>query len=306
METPVLMLACRFAGTSGRTKKRAQTVRREQRSIDFSMNARASATLSRRNPFALCRSPHTQLFFGAALLLSGLSCNGCNGYGEGRVIPGQQTAARKTETATAILLSLKEDAEGFPPEQAWESAPAVQFAHDWQGKNSDPQRETTARLLWTPQNLFIKFTARYRTVTVFNDADANGRRDQLWERDVAEIFLQPPEMSGRHYTEFEISPNGFWIDLEIGNPEKRDLQSGLRRRATIDEHKMTWEAVLVLPMRSLTAHFDPQQSWRVNFYRVEGAQEPRFYSAWCPTGTPVPNFHVPESFGSLIFARANR
>jgi alpha-galactosidase len=35
---------------------------------------------------------------------------------------------------------------------------------------------------------------------------------------------------------------------------------------------------------------------------VEGATEPRFYSAWRPTGTAVPNFHVPEAFGQLIFA----
>jgi hypothetical protein len=217
---------------------------------------------------------------------------------------GQQTAAREVDTATAIQLSLKTDADGFPPEQVWEVAPAVRFAHDWQGKNSDPQRETTVRLLWTTENLFLKFTARYRAITVFDDADANGRRNQLWERDVAEVFLQPPEMSGRHYGEFEVSPNGFWIDLEIRPTDKRDLQSGLKRRAAIDEQKMTWEAELVLPMSSLTAHFDPQHSWRVNFYRVEGAREPRFYSAWRPTGTPVPNFHVPESFGSLIFERA--
>jgi Carbohydrate-binding family 9 len=247
-----------------------------------------------------------RLFLAGALLVSELFCNGCNGYGEERVMQGQQTAARTTETATAILLSLKEDAEDFPPARAWESVPALRFAHDWQGQNSDPQRETTVRLLWTPQNLFLKFTARYRNITVFSDADANGRRDQLWERDVAEVFLQPPEMSGRHYTEFEVSPNGFWIDLEIGAGAKADLQSGLRRRAAIDEQKKTWQAELVLPMRSLTAHFDPQQTWRVNFYRVEGAGEPRFYSAWRPTNTPVPNFHVPESFGSLIFQTSHR
>jgi len=29
--------------------------------------------------------------------------------------------------------------------------------------------------------------------------------------------------------------------------------------------------------------------------------EPRFYSAWSPTMTPTPNFHVPEAFGHLVF-----
>jgi alpha-galactosidase len=40
----------------------------------------------------------------------------------------------------------------------------------------------------------------------------------------------------------------------------------------------------------------------VNFYRVEGPQEPRAYLAWRPTKTPQPNFHVPSAFGKLRFA----
>ena len=98
-----------------------------------------------------------------------------------------------------------------------------------------------------------------------------------------------------------MSPNGCWIDLDIAPGGKRDLKSGLRRHASIDEKNKIWNAVLALPMRSLTAHFDPAEGWRVNFYRVEGSKEPRFYSAWKPTGTQAPNFHVPESFGELVF-----
>jgi alpha-galactosidase len=39
----------------------------------------------------------------------------------------------------------------------------------------------------------------------------------------------------------------------------------------------------------------------VNFFRVEGPSEPRFYASWRPTKTPVPQFHVPEVFGKLVF-----
>ena len=65
----------------------------------------------------------------------------------------------------------------------------------------------------------------------------------------------------------------------------------------------TWVAELALPMIGLAAHFDPAVTWRANFYRVEGSTEPRFYSAWQPTKTTVPNFHVPEAFGELAFAQ---
>ena len=100
-----------------------------------------------------------------------------------------------------------------------------------------------------------------------------------------------------------MSPNGFWIDLDIAPGEKRALKSGLKRRVQVDEQKKTWTAEMILPMTSLTAHFDPAKVWRANFFRIEGASEPRFYSAWRPTGTPVPNFHVPEVFGVLAFEK---
>jgi len=157
------------------------------------------------------------------------------------------------------------------------------------------------RLLWTSETLYLRFLAKYRAIFVFPDAEPNGRRGQLWDRDVAEVFLQPQGSELRRYKEFEVSPNGFWIDLDIAPGEKHDLKSGLRRRVIVDDKAKTWTAELAIPMKSLIQRFDPAAKWRVNFYRVEGPTEPRFYSAWRATGTSVPNFHVPEAFGHLIF-----
>jgi len=194
------------------------------------------------------------------------------------------------------------DADGFPTPSSWEVSAPLHFNADWQGKNADPERETAVRLLWTPESLFLRFHAKYRAITVFPDAAPNGRRDRLWDRDVAEVFLQPDPTQLRGYKEFEVSPNGFWIDLDIVPGEKRDLKSGLRRRVILSEAAKTWVAEIALPMKCLVERFDPAATWRVNFYRVEGAAEPRFYSAWQPTGTPSPNFHIPEAFGELLFA----
>ena len=205
------------------------------------------------------------------------------------------------ETVTAVRLTGGTDAEGFPAAATWKKAPPIRFDRDWQGKNPDPERATEVRVIWAPETLYLTFTARFRTITVFDDAEPNGRRDHLWDRDVAETFLQPPELSGRHYREIEVSPNNYWIDLDIVPGAKRDLLSGLARRTAINRSKMTWQAELAVPMESLTTRFDPDKAWRANFYRVEGAAEPRFYSAWCATKTAVPNFHVPEVFGTLVF-----
>ena len=132
----------------------------------------------------------------------------------------------------------------------------------------------------------------------------NGRRDHLWDRDVAEAFLQPNPSQLGHYLEFEVSPNGMWIDLDIFPGGRADLESGLERSVMLDESGRTWTAEMAIPMRALEAQFDPRASWRANFYRVEGSKEPRAYLAWQATRTAQPNFHVPRAFGKLRFAGA--
>ncbi|HKV62805.1 MAG TPA: carbohydrate-binding family 9-like protein [Candidatus Acidoferrum sp.] len=218
----------------------------------------------------------------------------------------QSNAMAAEKTALAIRMTAPLDAEGFPSLSSWEAASPIRFDSDWQGKNADRERNTEVRSLWTPESLYVRFRARYRVITVFPDAEASGRRDQLWDRDVVEVFLQPDPSQLRRYLEFEVSPNGFWIDLDIASREKRDLKSGLRRRVVLNKAGKTWVAELALPMKCLVEQFDPEAKWRVNFYRVEGAEEPRFYSAWQPTRTPEPNFHVPEAFGELVFAESRR
>jgi alpha-galactosidase len=188
------------------------------------------------------------------------------------------------------------------PAADWEMAAAVTFCSDWQGKNPDPNRETRVRVMWSLDTLYLRFECRYRVLHLFEDSDPNGRRDQLWDRDVAEAFLQPDPSQPRAYKEFEISPNGLWIDLDISPGGKADLKSGMQRSVVLDERAHTWAAELAIPMKALTTKFDPGSVWRVNFFRVEGQQEPRGYYAWQPTHTPQPNFHVPSALGRLRFA----
>jgi alpha-galactosidase len=187
------------------------------------------------------------------------------------------------------------------PAPEWNFARPVAFCSDWQGKDPAPDRETRVRVLWSRQTLYLRFECRYRELHVFADSDPNGRRDHLWDRDVAEAFLQPDPAHTHMYKEFEVSPNSMWIDLDISPGAKPDLKSGMTRSVTIDEKARTWTAELAIPIKTLTAKFDPAAVWRVNFFRVEGKEEPRGYYAWQPTHTPQPNFHVPSAFGQMRF-----
>ncbi len=202
---------------------------------------------------------------------------------------------------TAVRLSHQVAANGFPIEGEWERTTPVRFSHDWQGKNEDPQRLTEVRVLWRESELYLRFRCRYRTIHVFPDGEPNGRRDALWNRDVAEVFLQPDRFGEKYYKEFEVSPNGQWLDLNITPQGLTHITSGMRTVVRVDEPNREWTAELAIPIDSITASFDPAQPWRGNFFRCEGVDPRRFYAAWQPTGTPEPNFHVPQSFGTLRF-----
>ncbi|HXY00798.1 MAG TPA: carbohydrate-binding family 9-like protein [Candidatus Limnocylindrales bacterium] len=208
---------------------------------------------------------------------------------------------KNTPTAVALRLIEKTDGDGFPSTSAWEKVPALRFDRDWRGENADPQRATEVRVLWTPDTLFLRFHCVYRSVTVFLDARPDGWRYELWDRDVAETFLQPDASDPLVYREFEVSPNGMWIDLAVSHGKIEELHSGLWRRVVKDEAAKTWTAEMALPMKCLTPNFDPKRAWKANFFRVEGESEPRFYAAWSPTFSPKPNFHVPAAFGTLEF-----
>ncbi|HEY1272826.1 MAG TPA: carbohydrate-binding family 9-like protein [Terriglobales bacterium] len=207
--------------------------------------------------------------------------------------------ASSSEVIAARVQKVRLDAAH--PDAQWSKATPVTFCADWQGKNPDPDRQTEVRVLWSPQTLYLRFECRYRELNVFSDSDANGRRDQLWDRDVAETFLQPDSSQPRYYKEFEVAPNGMWIDLDISPGPRQDLKSGLERSVSLDAKNHAWAAELAIPMRALASPFDPKAVWRANFFRVEGPKEPRTYMAWQATNTPKPNFHVPSVFGRLRF-----
>ena len=218
-------------------------------------------------------------------------------------IPPEAPCQSKSGEIVALRVARPVLLDAGHPSKDWERSGAISYCADWQGKNPSPERTTTVRALWSAEMLYLRFECRYQVLTVFSDSDPNGRRAHLWDRDVAEAFLQPDPSRERFYKEIEVSPNGMWIDLDIGTGELLDLQSGLRRSVVIDEKARLWAAELAIPMKALTASFDPKADWRVNFFRVEGAAEPRYYSAWQPTHTEQPNFHVPQAFGRMRFAQ---
>jgi hypothetical protein len=186
---------------------------------------------------------------------------------------------------------------------AWSRAQPVRFTTDWSGQEH-PELTTSVSCLWTSANLYFGFRCSYRTLTLL-DRGTPKRIIDLYEKDVAEVFLGDDDRIS-HYKEFEVSPNGHWLDLEIDwekGGQNWDWSSGNKVAARVDQERRLWTAEIQVPIACLEKRPAAGQVWPVNFYRIE-EDDSRIYLAWSPTGGAAPNNHTPERFGCLHFLPA--
>jgi Carbohydrate family 9 binding domain-like len=198
----------------------------------------------------------------------------------------------------------------FPPDAdlgkgAWKRAEWAEFDRLMSGKESDPAAATRVASLWTDRYIYFAFSCRYDTLNVFAGEDPSKERWELWNRDVAEVFLNPQPERLLHYYEFEVAPTNQWIDLEITRGEKPNhdagWNSGFEHAARIDAGKHVWTAEMRIPLAALgVGAAKAGTEWRANFFRAagRGSDKERRFLAWSaiPEGA---TFHVPSRFGIL-------
>ena len=187
---------------------------------------------------------------------------------------------------------------------AWPMAQPVRITRKWSGEDAPPSRHAEARIIWTDQFLIVRFVCRQEEpLTVNSNPQLDKKTVGLWHKDVCEIFIAPDPKTPGRYFEFEASPTGEWIDLEIsfkpaGRETDFDFHSGMTTRAIVDEDQFT--LYIQIPWSKFVPRPQPGDLWRVNLFRCVGVGDER-YLAWQPTYAAQPNFHVPEVFGWLEF-----
>ncbi|HCF94089.1 MAG TPA: hypothetical protein DEW46_03430 [Verrucomicrobia bacterium] len=165
---------------------------------------------------------------------------------------------------------------------------------------------TTVRALWSDQFLYLIFRGPYTELTTYTPADPKVERDLLWERDVVEAFIDSEPASSKTYREFELAPNGEWVDLAIDLEHQafdRSWDSGFITDVTITESPKVWTARMRIPWSAFpSGRPEPGARWSANFYRCDYAN--RAFLAWNPTG--VGSFHHPPAFAPLVFDSGRR
>lgn len=190
--------------------------------------------------------------------------------------------------------------------QVWNQAPPIPITRYWSGKEAPKNRHAEARIIWSDVSLCVRFVCQQNEPLVLSpNPQTKIKTVGLWERDVCEIFIAPDPYEPNRYFEFEAAPTGEWIDLAIHvTPHKREtdweFHSGMTTAARIAKDqiilamRIPWDDWIHKPQRG--------EKWRVNLFRCIGSGKERGYLAWQPTRTAQPNFHVPRSFGWLVFA----
>jgi len=194
-----------------------------------------------------------------------------------------------------------------PGRPEWRKAASVLINSYWSGVESPPARHTVVRPLWSDTSIYVRFDgAQAEPLIVSDTPDLNAKTLGLWDRDVFEVFIAPDKHEPRKYYEFEASPQGEWVDLTV------DLTSGMRRVDVDYTSGMTAAAsirddrvitVIKIPFAAFRKRPEPGESWLGNFFRCVGQDPDRGYLAYNPTGTTMPNFHVPEKFVRFEFRK---
>jgi hypothetical protein len=189
-----------------------------------------------------------------------------------------------------------------PNTPEWKGAPAIAADNDPMG-SVVPHNATEIRSRWTRDNLYILFICHFDQLFAKPNPVTTNETNHLWEWDVAEAFIGSDMVNIDRYKEFEISPHGEWVDLDINLkhslPEGGWLwNSGFTAKTRIDEQNKVWYGEMRIPFRSIESQAPAAgQRFRVNFYRMQGPPPDRKMIAWQPTHKK--NYHVPEAFGTL-------
>lgn len=172
-----------------------------------------------------------------------------------------------------------------------------------------PQFRAEVKSRWTKDNLYFLFAGAYQKLTLKPDPDITNETYRLWEKDCFELYLGADFEHINRYREFQMSPQGEFLDLDIDSSKPRPgyngeqaWNSGMKVKARVAENKKIWYGEMRIPIVAVdTRPAQPGNEMRINLFRQDGEAPNRDFLAWQTTG--IWNPHHPEKFGTLRLAR---
>ncbi|MFO7534467.1 MAG: carbohydrate-binding family 9-like protein [Kiritimatiellia bacterium] len=208
----------------------------------------------------------------------------------------------------------KPDSDWSDP--VWQKAATAKIAW-FHGKSEFRHPVTTVKVLHTPKGIHLFFRVEDRHVI----ARCTRYQEQVCQDSCVEFFVEPP--GNRGYLNFEFNCIGTLLLYHITDPTRKGKSFTLSRKVprklakTMTIHStftgkmkkavpgpVVWFLQAFIPFslfESLLGPITPVagSTWRGNFYKC-GSDHPH-YVCWAPVGKL--NFHQPQFFGKLLFAK---
>jgi hypothetical protein len=189
-----------------------------------------------------------------------------------------------------------------PEQPEWKNAPRVSMSRDYLATPLGGA-PTEVRSRWTSEHLYLLYICPYDELNLKPEPPSAEETPRLWDWDVVEAFIGSPEEAITRYKEFQVSPRGEWLDMDIDRQSVATQagikwNSGFTVRARIDAAARIWYAEMRIPFRAIDGS-PPRvgRQLRLGLYRIARVKPSRMYYAWQPTGQTT--FHVPDAFGTL-------
>ena len=208
--------------------------------------------------------------------------------------------------ADGVIQSRRADSDPHldtnPTSSFWRGSKPIYMELNALGKAESKYR-TEIRTRWTKDNLYFLFVCPYEELNLKPNPNTSAETNELWNWDVAEAFIGADFKNIKRYKEFEISPQGEWVDLDIDLDRQHDdsgwkWNSNFEVSSRIDKSAHVWYGAMRIPYAAIDSRpAQPGNTLRVNLFRCQGPNSSRHYIAWQPPMRE--SFHTPERFGIL-------
>jgi len=189
-----------------------------------------------------------------------------------------------------------------PASPFWRAAQPIYAEEDKRGHVLSEYR-TEIRTRWTENNIYFLFICPYKALYLKPTPDADHETNELWNWNVAEVFIGSDFKDIKRYKEFEVSPHNEWVDLDIDLNKLHHengwvWNSGFEHVTRIDPAKHIWYVAMKIPFNAIDARSPVSGNmFRVNLYRTEGPPNESKEIMWQPVMSN--SFHMPDRFGLL-------
>jgi len=194
----------------------------------------------------------------------------------------------------------------------WEALPSLKVDHYlWLGNGYEPKVE--ARVGYSEHFLYVRLEAFEKRVRVRN----LDFQSPVYKDSCVEMFIDPFPDKGLGYLNFETNAAGAML-LGFG-PGRHDRKrvppddlAGFRIQGSVRGawdgriEAGSWTVRYRVPQMLFRKYYGevlrPGLAGKANFYKCGDETAVPHYGAWSPPLAPTPDFHRPDSFGSIVFS----